>query len=159
VVSPGVPLDLPLFTEAERRGIPIVAEVELGFAVARAPIVAVTGTNGKSTTVEPPGANRPRRRTGRRKCSETSDRALREGESVPEEGLLVVRESSFQLSRDAVPSKVGILLNVTPITWTATGNMERYAGLKARLFQFQNESEFRVPASRRRADSSSSCVP
>ena len=36
VVSPGVPLDLPLFTEAERRGIPIVAEVELGFAVARA---------------------------------------------------------------------------------------------------------------------------
>src|SRR4029079_18624332 len=56
VVSPGVPLDLPLLTEAERRGIPIAAEIELGFAVARAPIVAVTGTNGKSTTVELLGA-------------------------------------------------------------------------------------------------------
>src|SRR5512145_2977025 len=41
VVSPGVPLSLPLFVEADRRGIPVVAEVELGYAVARAPIVAV----------------------------------------------------------------------------------------------------------------------
>jgi len=145
VVSPGVPLDLPLFTEAERRGIPIVAEVELGFAVARAPIVAVTGTNGKSTTVELLGAIG---RAADRKTEVLGNigTALSEkAESVPEEGLLVVEMSSFQLeSCTRFHPKVGILLNVTPDHLDRHGNMERYAGLKARLFQFQNESEFRV---------------
>jgi UDP-N-acetylmuramoylalanine--D-glutamate ligase len=145
VVSPGVPLDLPLLTEAERRGIPIAAEIELGFAVARAPIVAVTGTNGKSTTVELLGAMG--RAAGR--TTEVLGNigvALSErAESVPEDGLLVVEISSFQLeSCTRFHPKVGVLLNVTPDHLDRHGSMERYAGLKARLFQFQSEDEFRV---------------
>lgn len=145
VVSPGVPLDLPLLTEAERRGIPIVAEIELGFAVARAPIVAVTGTNGKSTTVELLGAmgraaERPTEVVGNIGVA-LSERA----ESVPEEGLLVVEISSFQLeSCTRFHPRVGVLLNITPDHLDRHGSMERYAGLKARLFQAQDESEFRV---------------
>ncbi len=145
VVSPGVPLDLPLLTEAERRGIPIVAEIELGFAVARAPIIAVTGTNGKSTTVELLGA------IGRAAGKKTEvlgniGTALSEkAETVPEDGLLVVEISSFQLeSCTRFHPRVGVLLNVTPDHLDRHGSMERYAGLKARLFQFQNEEEFRV---------------
>jgi UDP-N-acetylmuramoylalanine--D-glutamate ligase len=145
VVSPGVPLDLPIFTEAERRGIPIAAEIELGFAVARAPIIAVTGTNGKSTTVELLGA------IGRAAGKTTevlgnigvalSERA----EEVPEDGLLVVEISSFQLEAcTRFHPKVGILLNVTPDHLDRHGSMERYAGLKARLFLAQTEDEFRV---------------
>jgi len=145
VVSPGVPLDLPLLTEAERRGIPIAAEIELGFAVARAPIVAVTGTNGKSTTVELLGAmgraaDRPTEVLGNIGTA-LSERA----EHVPEEGLLVVEISSFQLeSCTRFHPRVGILLNITPDHLDRHGSMERYAGLKARLFQYQDESEFRV---------------
>jgi UDP-N-acetylmuramoylalanine--D-glutamate ligase len=145
VVSPGVPLDLPLFTEAERRGIPIVAEVELGFAVARAPIVAVTGTNGKSTTVELLGAIG--RAAGRKtEVLGNIGTALSEkAEHIPEDGLLVVEISSFQLeSCSRFHPKVGVLLNVTPDHLDRHGSIERYAGLKARLFQFQNEEEFRV---------------
>ncbi len=145
VASPGVPLDLPLFTEAERRGIPIVAEVELGFAVARAPIVAVTGTNGKSTTVELLGAIG--RAAGRKtEVLGNIGVALSEkAESVPEDGLLVVEISSFQLEAcSRFHPRVGVLLNVTPDHLDRHGSMERYAGLKARLFQFQDESEFRV---------------
>jgi UDP-N-acetylmuramoylalanine--D-glutamate ligase len=145
VVSPGVPLTLPLFTEAERRGIPIVAEVELGFAVARAPIVAVTGTNGKSTTVELLGAIG--RAAGRKtEVLGNIGTALSErAESVPEDGLLVVEISSFQLeSCTRFHPKVGVLLNVTPDHLDRHGSLERYAGLKSRLFQFQDESEFRV---------------
>ena len=145
VVSPGVPLDLPLLTEAERRGIPIIAEIELGFAVARAPIVAVTGTNGKSTTVELLGA------IGRAAGKKTEvlgniGTALSEkAETVPEDGLLVVEISSFQLeSCSRFHPHVGVLLNVTPDHLDRHGSMERYAGLKSRLFQFQTEEEFRV---------------
>ncbi len=145
VVSPGVPMDLPLLTEAERRGIPIVAEVELGFAVARAPVIAVTGTNGKSTTVELLGAIG--RAAGRKtEVLGNIGVALSEkAEGVPEEGLLVVEISSFQLEAcTRFHPKVGVLLNVTPDHLDRHGSMDRYAGLKARLFQFQNESEFRV---------------
>jgi len=145
VVSPGVPLDLPLLTEAERRGIPIAAEIELGFAVALAPIVAVTGTNGKSTTVELLGAiGRAAGRTT--EVLGNIGVALSErAESVPEDGLLIVEISSFQLeSCTRFHPKVGVLLNVTPDHLDRHGSMERYAGLKARLFQFQTEDEFRV---------------
>ncbi|HLQ66739.1 MAG TPA: UDP-N-acetylmuramoyl-L-alanine--D-glutamate ligase [Candidatus Limnocylindrales bacterium] len=145
VVSPGVPLDLPIFREAERRGIPIVAEIELGFAVARAPVVAVTGTNGKSTTVELLGAigraaGRPTEVLGNIGTA-LSERA----ESVPEEGLLVVEVSSFQLEAcERFRPKVGVILNVTPDHLDRHGTIDRYAAIKARLFARQTEDDYRV---------------
>ena len=50
VVSPGVPTDRPLLLAAHRRGIPVIAEVELGFIFANGPVIGITGSNGKSTT-------------------------------------------------------------------------------------------------------------
>lgn len=145
VVSPGVPLDLPLFREAERRGIPVAAEIELGFAVARAPIVAVTGTNGKSTAVELLGAmgraaGRPTEVLGNIGTA-LSERAA----EVPPEGLLVVEVSSFQLEAcTRFRPRVGVLLNVTPDHLDRHGTLERYAAIKARLFERQTEADFRV---------------
>ncbi len=145
VVSPGVPLDMPLFREAERRGIPIAAEIELGFAVARAPIVAVTGTNGKSTTVELLGAmgraaDRPTEVLGNIGTA-LSERAS----EVPPEGLLVVEVSSFQLEAcTRFRPNVGVLLNVTPDHLDRHGTLDRYAAIKARLFERQTEEDFRV---------------
>ncbi|HEU4723879.1 MAG TPA: UDP-N-acetylmuramoyl-L-alanine--D-glutamate ligase [Candidatus Eisenbacteria bacterium] len=145
VASPGVPPDAPIFRDAERRGIPIVAELELGHAVAKAPIVAVTGTNGKSTTVELLGA------MGRAAGRATdvlgnigvalSERA----EEVPAEGLLVVEVSSFQLEAcTRFRPRVGVLLNVTPDHLDRHKTIERYAALKGRLFEQQGEEDFRV---------------
>lgn len=145
VVSPGVPLTLPLFSEADRRGIPIVAEVELGFAVALAPILAVTGTNGKSTTVELLGAMG--RAAGRRTevLGNIGTTLSEKAETVPADGLLIVEISSFQLEAcTRFNPAVGVLLNVTPDHLDRHGSIERYAGLKARLFQHQTEEEYRV---------------
>lgn len=50
VLSPGVPAVIPLVTEARRRGIPVIAEIELAFRFLRGSVVAITGTDGKSTT-------------------------------------------------------------------------------------------------------------
>jgi UDP-N-acetylmuramoylalanine--D-glutamate ligase len=145
VVSPGVPPDLPLLLEAERRGIPVAAEIELGFAVARAPIVAVTGTNGKSTTTELIGAMG--RVSGRRtEVLGNIGTALSEhAEEVPEDGLLVVEVSSFQLEAcTRFRPRVGVILNVTPDHLDRHGTLERYAAIKARLFERQTEEDFRV---------------
>src|SRR2546425_2435785 len=145
VVSPGVPLDLPLLTDAERRGIPIVSEIELGFAVARAPTVAVTGTNGKSTTVELLGAMG--RNAGRKtEVLGNIGTALSErAEEGPEDGLLVVEVSSFQLELcTRFRPSVGVILNGTPAHLDRHGTMERYAEIKSRLFAFQTAEDFRV---------------
>ncbi|HEY7728524.1 MAG TPA: UDP-N-acetylmuramoyl-L-alanine--D-glutamate ligase [Candidatus Eisenbacteria bacterium] len=145
VVSPGVPPELPLLLEAERRGLPVVAEIELGFSVARAPLVAVTGTNGKSTTTELVGAMG--RAAGRRtEVLGNIGTALSEhAEEVPEDGLLVVEVSSFQLEACLrFRPQVGVILNVTPDHLDRHGSIERYAAIKARLFERQTEAEYRV---------------
>jgi len=145
VTSPGVPADLPLFREAERRGIPIVPEIELGFAVARAPTIAVTGTNGKSTTVELLGAIG--RNAGRKtEVLGNIGTALSErAEDVPEDGLLVIEVSSFQLELcTRFRPTVGVILNVTPDHLDRHGSMDHYAEIKAKMFAFQTAEDFRV---------------
>jgi len=56
IVSPGVPLDIPLLNEARKRGVPIVGELEWAWRRINMPVIAVTGTNGKTTTTELIGA-------------------------------------------------------------------------------------------------------
>ena len=56
VKSPGVPRESPLVVEAERRGVPIWGEVELGYRLLQPRLIGVTGTNGKTTTCELLGA-------------------------------------------------------------------------------------------------------
>ena len=50
VVSPGISLEIPIISEAKKRHIPVVGEVEIAYEVSKAPILGVTGTNGKTTT-------------------------------------------------------------------------------------------------------------
>ncbi len=113
--------------------------------MARAPILAVTGTNGKSTTVELLGAIG--RSAGKRtEVLGNIGTALSErAEEVPEDGWLVVEVSSFQLELcTRFRPQVGVILNVTPDHLDRHGSMERYAEIKARLFAFQTERDVRV---------------
>ncbi|MGH7682530.1 MAG: UDP-N-acetylmuramoyl-L-alanine--D-glutamate ligase, partial [Candidatus Eiseniibacteriota bacterium] len=145
ITSPGVPADLPLFQEATRRRIQIAPEIELGFAVARAPILAVTGTNGKSTTVELLG--HMGRNAGRKtEVLGNIGTALSErADTVPEDGLLVVEVSSFQLELCTIfRPNIGVILNVTPDHLDRHGSLEHYAEIKARLFAQQTQEDFRV---------------
>ena len=50
VVSPGIHLDIPVLFEAKNKGIPVISEIELAYRLLKKPIIAVTGTNGKTTT-------------------------------------------------------------------------------------------------------------
>lgn len=145
VPSPGVPLDLPLLREAERRGLAIVSELDLGWAVAKAPVVAITGTNGKSTTVELIGAMGRAAGRATEVLGNIGTALSERAEEVPADGLLVVEVSSFQLETCArFRPRVGAILNVTPDHLDRHGTIERYAAIKARLFERQTEEDFRV---------------
>lgn len=136
VASPGISPARPLMVSAARLGVPVISELELAWQVARSPMVAVTGTNGKTTTtalvthllVE---AGLPATAAGNigRPALEAA------GAAGPDE-IIVVECSSFQLALtlDFHP-RVAALLNVTPdhIDWH--GSLEAYARDKARVFE------------------------
>ena len=145
VTSPGVPPTAPLLAEADRREVPVVAELELAFQLSRAPWVAITGTNGKSTTTalagELLGAG------GRRAhvCGNIGVAATEKAIEAGEGDVIVAEVSSFQLERVVTfRPRVAVMLNLTPDHLDRHGALEVYAGLKARVFARQGEGDVAV---------------
>jgi len=135
IVSPGIDSASGLVQEAEALGIPAISELELGFRYCRCPVVAVTGTNGKSTTVK--------------LCHDALSLAGARSAIAGNYGppicdvagetknldWLVLEVSSFQLERIiSFRPKVGVLLNVQPDHLDRHGDMETYMALKYRMF-------------------------
>ncbi len=143
VPSPGVPADAPVLREAERRGIPVRSEIELAAAAIAAPIVAVTGTNGKSTTTSLVGAmlERAGRRvfTGGNLGTPLIDAAGGAHEVV------VAEVSSFQLEWvERFRPHVGVLLNVTDDHLERYRDRAHYLETKARLFARQDPDDVAI---------------
>ena len=156
VKSPGVPAEAVLVVEARLRGIPVWSELELGSRVLENPLVAVTGTNGKTTTSELLGAMLGAPVAG------NVGVALSELDGAVEPGSWVVVEaSSFQLEDvDTFRPRVAVLLNLEPDHLDRHGSLESYAAAKLRIFENQELGDvavvprgFRsVPGEARRAD-------
>lgn len=135
IASPGVSLREPFLISAAARGIPIIGDIELFAREAKAPIAAVTGTNGKSTVTTLVGlmANAAGRRAiaggnlGRPALDLLDD-------PVPE--LYVLELSSFQLDTTlSLRAAAAAVLNVTPDHMDRYQTIEEYAAAKARIFQ------------------------
>ncbi|HEY6878296.1 MAG TPA: UDP-N-acetylmuramoyl-L-alanine--D-glutamate ligase, partial [Polyangiales bacterium] len=146
VVSPGVP-SLPSLVEAARRGVQVVSEVELASWFIEAPIVGVTGTNGKSTVTTLIG----------KMCEATGKPTFTGGNlgtplsaavgtpAAGKGGYVVAELSSFQLERvEKFHAKVGVLLNVTDDHLDRYENLAAYAAAKGRLFATQHADGFAV---------------
>ncbi|HEX3268057.1 MAG TPA: UDP-N-acetylmuramoyl-L-alanine--D-glutamate ligase [Gaiellaceae bacterium] len=131
VKSPGVPRGSPLVAEAERRGLPIWSEVELGYRLLQPRLVGVTGTNGKTTTVELLGAI-----TGAPVAGNVG-RALTELDGRVATGSLVVCElSSFQLEDvHELACEVAVLLNLEADHLDRYDSFEAYRNAKLRIFE------------------------
>jgi len=138
VASPGVSLEEPFFVEARRRGIEIVGDIELFARAADAPVVGITGTNGKSTVTTLVG--RMAERAGLRvrvggNLGEPALDLLGMGAPTPPTELYVLELSSFQL--DATTSldlKAATVLNVSPDHLDRYTSVNAYADSKARIF-------------------------
>jgi UDP-N-acetylmuramoylalanine--D-glutamate ligase len=145
VVSPGVPLTIPFLAEAERRGLPITSEIELAAAICPAPIVAVTGTNGKTTTTELIG--HLFRTAGRHTIvAGNVGRAFSgEVERARPDSIVVLEVSSFQLeTSERFHPRVAVLLNLTPDHLDRHGSFEAYGHAKARIFARQTHADYAV---------------
>lgn len=141
--SPGVPWDAPLLEAARARGLPVGSEIDLFFRLCPAPIVGITGTNGKTTTTALTGevleqGERPVLVGGN--IGETVLDRLHE---VTPEHLVVLELSSFQLESIEKPRCLaGVVLNVTPDHLDRHGTFQRYSDAKARIVEFQEPSDF-----------------
>ena len=139
VVSPGVPLEEPFFTEARRRGLEIVGDIELFARAVDAPVAGITGTNGKSTVTTLVGRMAMRAGVAVRVGGNLGEPALdllaaahRAGEAV---GLYVLELSSFQLeATHSLDLAAAAVLNVSPDHLDRYASVAAYAEAKARIF-------------------------
>jgi UDP-N-acetylmuramoylalanine--D-glutamate ligase len=131
VKSPGVPGEVALVREAERRAIPIWSEVELGFRLLQPKLLGVTGTNGKTTTCELLGVMLQAPVAG------NVGRALTDLDGQVEPGTWVVCElSSFQLEDvHELACEIAVLLNLEPDHLDRHGSFEAYRDAKLRIFE------------------------
>jgi UDP-N-acetylmuramoylalanine--D-glutamate ligase len=149
VVSPGVPLALPEIQAARRQGVPVWAEVELAWRLLPpVPLVAITGTNGKSTTTALAGALLGKDRrvfVGGNLGTPLCELVL----SAREVDALVVELSSFQLEGiERLRPRVGAFLNLTPDHLDRYRDLSDYGLAKARLFMNQEAGDAAVANAR-----------
>jgi UDP-N-acetylmuramoylalanine--D-glutamate ligase len=140
-VSGGVPLTLPIVTEAQRRGLPLTNDSQIFIEAVPAPVIGITGSAGKTTTTTLVGrAAEAAAKTGGMKAWVGGNIGLPLVEYVEEiqpEDLVLVELSSFQLELMNVSPQVAAVLNITPNHLDRHGTLEAYTAAKARTLAFQ----------------------
>ena len=145
MISPAVPVEAPLVLMAKEHNLPVIGELELGYLFARGPIYAVTGTNGKTTTVSLLGEMF--RLSGLRAgvCGNIGYPITSAVREIEPGDPLVTEVSSFQLeTANAFHPRVAAVTNITPDHLDRHGSMERYIALKRAVFSRQEEEDFAV---------------
>lgn len=145
VMSPGVPLDLPEVAHARSIGVPVIGELELASRWLRGPIVAITGTKGKSTTTTLVG--RMLAAAGRRVLvgGNIGVPLSAQVEQSTDDTVHVVEASSFQLeSTDTFHPWIAALLNFSPDHLDRHADEAEYAAAKLRIFANQQPSDWAV---------------
>ena len=145
VVSPGVPVDAAPLAQARALGQPVIGEIELAAEFLPGPIVAITGSNGKTTTTTLIGEILAAGGLKTVVGGNIGTPAISLVEQATPETVVVLEVSSFQLEtiRSFRP-KIGIVLNVTPDHLDRHRNFAAYVDAKARLFENQQGEDFAV---------------
>lgn len=142
IVSPGVPPTNPLRVEAVKRGIPVIGELEFASRHLRNPIVAVTGTNGKTTVTALTAYV----------LNQGGVQAVAAGNigtplsalvgTISEQTVIVAECSSYQL--DTITSfrpRVSVITNITPDHLSYHGTFQQYVHAKWKIFEHQREND------------------
>lgn len=147
VCAPAVPVRIPLIQAAQRRGIRVISEVELAGDLAQSPFYAVTGTNGKTTTVTLLGLllqtkyGEEKTGVGGNIGIALSEEALRVGAG----GAIAAEISSYQMeATQHFHPHAAAVLNVTPDHILRHGSMDVYQAMKERLFREETAGDLVV---------------
>lgn len=142
VLSPGVPDTIPIVKRAIERGMKLTNEIEIAWSRCRGRVVAITGTNGKTTTTELAGHIF---RTAGWKTFVAGNVGIPFSEIAPkadEESVVVLEVSSFQLEHIAAfKPRVAVLLNITPDHMDRYATFADYAEAKYRITMNQDEDD------------------
>ncbi len=143
ILSPGVPLTAPVIVEAKKRGIPVISEIEFAFGYERGKVVAITGSNGKSTTA-----------TLEAKIFDDAGISTILGGNIGNpysahvakttaDSVTVLELSSFQLEAlETFHADVAVLLNLSPDHLDRYETVEDYYAAKYHIFDRQCESDY-----------------
>jgi UDP-N-acetylmuramoylalanine--D-glutamate ligase len=145
VPSPGVPPDNDLLVEALKKNIPVISEIELAYWVLKVPVIAVTGTNGKTTTTTLLGEIM--------QCSgkktfvggNIGTPLIEYAEGSQQDDFIVAEISSFQLQwiKKFQPF-IAVLLNITCDHINYHGSFAEYRRIKTRIFANQTKADFAI---------------
>ena len=145
VVSPGIPPDIPILSQAENSGIPIFSEIEVGFWLTDAKVIGITGSNGKTTTVTLIGEML---KEDKRECQVGGNIGIPFSsivENISPKGFLILELSSFQLERiEEFKPYISSVLNITPDHLDRHPDLKSYMEAKLRILENQTEDDFAV---------------
>ena len=146
VLSPGVPSDVPVVREAKRAGRPVVSEIEVASWFCPAPIVAITGTNGKTTTTTLVGRMFEDARKPAVVAGNIGLAFSQVVEQLTAQSTAILEVSSFQLDHiETFKPKVSVWLNVTPDHLDRyEHDYEKYIAAKCRVFENQRSRDVLV---------------
>lgn len=145
VLSPGVPIDHEIPLKAKKLGKRIIGEMELAYAFSKSPFIAVTGTNGKTTTCTMIDAILKEGGLKCELCGNIGTPVSKIVDKIDEETVIVAETSSFQLETvSSFTPHVAVITNVTPDHLSRHYNMENYLFIKSKILLNLRESEYAV---------------
>ena len=145
VVSPGVPADVPQLVQARIYGVPIIGEIELASQFLQGRILAITGSNGKTTTTTLTGEILAASGFPVVVGGNIGTPAVSLIEKTTPATFVVLEVSSFQLETiQTFQPFISCILNITPDHLDRHRTFEAYVNAKARIFENQNEADYCV---------------
>lgn len=145
VLSPGIPDTIPPVSEARRGGIPVLSEIELAYHYIQGTLIGVTGTNGKSTTVELTGAMLREGGKQATVCGNIGTPLIRYCDRSTSSDYYVIELSSFQLETiHEFRPHIAALLNLAEDHLDRYPSVEPYYQAKMRIFENQQAGDFAV---------------
>ena len=142
VLSPGIPLNGELVRRIQAAGIPVFSEVEVAYRICKAPIVALTGTKGKTTTTALIGAMFRQAGTTTHVGGNIGNALIHETASAQPNDWVIAEVSSFQLeSIRSFKPRISCIINITPDHLDRYHSMDEYAEAKFRIFANQGPGD------------------
>ena len=143
VVSPGVRSDSVPVKTARGRNIPVIGEMELGYSMCPAPVIAVTGTSGKTTVTTLIGKMLASAGIDAVVCGNIGNPMSGEINRIKNDSIVVLEVSSFQLENiRAFKPMCSVILNISENHLDRHKDMEEYVNLKAKIFSNQDKDDF-----------------
>ncbi|MDR5658030.1 UDP-N-acetylmuramoyl-L-alanine--D-glutamate ligase [Serpentinicella sp. ANB-PHB4] len=145
VVSPGVPLDIPFIKQIKQKGVKLIGEIELAYRLMKGQIIAITGTNGKTTTTALTGEIFKNANKNVFILGNIGTAAISKALDTKDDDFIILEISSFQLeSCDKFHPNVATVLNITPDHLNRHYTMNNYIDIKFSIFQNQTITDYSI---------------